>query len=97
MFHLPQDGKDEFKLTLDDYDTNPPSGEESNSEAANHPLQVKDDLIGSKDDVRKCHALLELLSTEVGYLFDLKVLVTVSRSDWPVLAKFIVARSSGVP
>jgi hypothetical protein len=97
LFHMPQDGEDDIKLTLDDYDTNPPSGEESSSEAANHPLQVKDDLIGSKDDVRKCHALLELLSTEVGYLFDLKVLVTVSRSDWPVLGKFIVARSSGVP
>lgn len=77
LFHMPQDGEDDIKLTLDDYDTNPPSGEESSSEAANHPLQVKDDLIGSKDDVRKCHALLELLSTEVGYLFDLKVLVTV--------------------
>ncbi|KAG1759832.1 hypothetical protein EDD22DRAFT_782023 [Suillus occidentalis] len=77
LFHMPQDGEDDIKLTLDDFDTNPPSGEESSSEAANHPLQVKDNLIGSKDDVRKCHALLELLSTEVGYLFDLKVLVTV--------------------
>lgn len=77
LFHMPQDGEDDIQLTLDDYDANPPSGEESSSEAANHPLQVKDDLIGSKDDVRKCHALLELLSTEVGYLFDLKVLVTV--------------------
>jgi hypothetical protein len=85
---MPQDGsdkEDDAKLKkLNDYN-NAAEGEESISEAADHPLQAKDDLIGSKDDVRKCHALLELLSTEVGYLLDLKVLVTVSRSDWPVL------------
>ncbi|KAG1840092.1 hypothetical protein DFJ58DRAFT_811222 [Suillus subalutaceus] len=81
LFHLPQDGsdkEDDTKLKkLNNYHKNLPEGEESSSEAADHPLQAKDDLIGSKDDVRKCHALLELLSTEVGYLFDLKVLVTV--------------------
>lgn len=81
MFHIPQDGsdkEDDARLKkLNDYHKNPPEGEELSSEAADHPLQAKDDLIGSKDDVRKCHALLELLSTEVGYLFDLKVLVTV--------------------
>lgn len=80
LFHMPQDGsdkEDDAKLKkLNDYN-NAAEGEESISEAADHPLQAKDDLIGSKDDVRKCHALLELLSTEVGYLLDLKVLVTV--------------------
>lgn len=30
-----------------------------------------------KDDIRKYHALLELLSTEVSYLRDLKALITV--------------------
>ncbi|KAG1783166.1 hypothetical protein EV702DRAFT_959925 [Suillus placidus] len=83
LFHMPQDGsdkEDDAKLKkLHGYHENlpVPEGEETSSETANHPLQAKDDLIGSKDDVRKCHALLELLSTEVGYLFDLKVLVTV--------------------
>ncbi|KAG1815563.1 uncharacterized protein BJ212DRAFT_1357253 [Suillus subaureus] len=81
LFHMPQDGsdkEDDAKLKkLIDYRKNPPEEEDSSSEAADHPLQAKDDLVGSKDDVRKCHALLELLSTEVGYLFDLKVLVTV--------------------
>ncbi|KAG1755533.1 hypothetical protein EDB19DRAFT_1625685 [Suillus lakei] len=81
LFHMPQDGsdkEDDGKLEkLNGYHKNAPEGEESNSEAANHLLQAKDDLTGNKDDVRKCHALLELLSTEVGYLFDLKVLVTV--------------------
>lgn len=80
---MPQDDsdkEDDGKLKkLNGHHKNP--AEESSSEAADHPLQGKDDdLVGSKDDVRKCHALLELLSTEVGYLFDLKVLVTVSRS-----------------
>lgn len=81
MFHMPEDGSDKEDDTrlkkLDDHHKNTSEGEESSLEAADHPLQAKDDLIGSKDDVRKCHALLELLSTEVGYLFDLKVLVTV--------------------
>ncbi|KAG1833421.1 hypothetical protein EV424DRAFT_1365283 [Suillus variegatus] len=80
LFHMPQDDsdkEDDGKLKkLNGHHKNP--AEESSSEAADHPLQGKDDdLVGSKDDVRKCHALLELLSTEVGYLFDLKVLVTV--------------------
>ncbi|KAG2369598.1 hypothetical protein BDR07DRAFT_1476712 [Suillus spraguei] len=81
LFHMPEDGSDKEDDTrlkkLSDHHKNTPEGEESSLEAADHPLQAKDDLIGSKDDVRKCHALLELLSTEVGYLFDLKVLVTV--------------------
>jgi hypothetical protein len=33
-----------------------------------------------KDNVRKYHALMELLTTEVGYLQDLRALVTVSQT-----------------
>ncbi|KAG2156208.1 hypothetical protein DEU56DRAFT_723514 [Suillus clintonianus] len=81
LFHIPQDSsyiEDDDKLgKLNSYRKNPPGGVESSLEAANHPLQAKEDLLGNKDDVRKCHALSELLSTEVGYLFDLKILVTV--------------------
>ncbi|KAG0709788.1 hypothetical protein DFH29DRAFT_793279 [Suillus ampliporus] len=81
LFHLAQDNSDkeddDKPKRLNGYRNDPPEGEESSSEAANHPLQAKADLIGNKDNVRKCHALSELLSTEVGYLFDLKVLVTV--------------------
>ncbi|KAG2154943.1 uncharacterized protein EDB93DRAFT_1051011, partial [Suillus bovinus] len=80
LFHMQDDSDkedDAMLKKLDGHNKNPPEWQESSSEAADHPLPAKHDLIGSKDDVRKCHALLELLSTEVGYLFDLKVLVTV--------------------
>ncbi|KAG6821574.1 hypothetical protein H0H93_000083 [Arthromyces matolae] len=40
----------------------------------------------SKDDIRKYHALKELLDTEVGYLLDLRALVTVYLRILPTLA-----------
>ncbi|KAG6854873.1 hypothetical protein C0991_012063 [Blastosporella zonata] len=40
----------------------------------------------SKDDIRKYHALKELLDTEVGYLLDLRALVTVYLRIIPTLA-----------
>lgn len=90
MFHMPQDSSaeeeedddddDDGKLEkLTDYRKNFSGGEESSSDAVNDSPQVKDDL--PKDDLRKYHAFLELLSTEVGYVLDLKILVTV-RSGW---------------
>jgi hypothetical protein len=36
------------------------------------------DVEKAKDDIRKYHALMELLATEVSYLADLRVLVSVS-------------------
>ncbi|KAF5388013.1 hypothetical protein D9615_000544 [Tricholomella constricta] len=40
----------------------------------------------AKDDIRKYHALKELLDTEVGYLLDLRALVTVYLRILPTLA-----------
>jgi hypothetical protein len=68
-----EDGDKLEKLT--DYRKNFSGGEESSSDSVNDSPQVKDDL--PKDDLRKYHAFLELLSTEVGYFLDLKILVTV--------------------
>jgi hypothetical protein len=36
----------------------------------------------AKDDVRKYHALMELLTTEVSYLADLRALFSVSTPDF---------------
>lgn len=76
---MPQDSSDkedddEFER-LSGYSKNSLDGEVSNPSTSNHSLRAKDGL--AKDDIRKCHALLELLSTEVGYFLDLKILVTV--------------------
>ncbi|CAA7260054.1 unnamed protein product [Cyclocybe aegerita] len=48
----------------------------------------------NKDAVRKFHALKELLATEVGYLMDLKALVTVYLRNLPTLVARPVATSS---
>ncbi|EGN93024.1 hypothetical protein SERLA73DRAFT_172380 [Serpula lacrymans var. lacrymans S7.3] len=42
-------------------------------------------IIGKKDFARKYHALMELLTTETGYLIDLRILVTVYLRLLPVL------------
>jgi len=39
----------------------------------------------NKDDIRRYHALMELLSTEVGYLMDLRALVNVSNFRDPCM------------
>src|SRR4051812_36519012 len=43
------------------------------------PEQSPETIQARKDYVRRYHGLMELLTTEVGYLLDLRVLVTVSR------------------
>ncbi|KAJ3506743.1 hypothetical protein NLJ89_g6701 [Agrocybe chaxingu] len=48
----------------------------------------------NKDAVRKFHALKELLATEVGYLMDLKALVTVYLRNLPTLVARPVSTSS---
>lgn len=81
LFHLPHDSsdKDDDDDDLEELNDSRKNSEESNSDSANHQPQAKHDL--AKDDMRKYHALLELLSTEVGYFLDLKILVTV-RPGW---------------
>jgi hypothetical protein len=41
------------------------------------------DVAKAKDDVRKYHALMELLSTELSYLEDLRALFSVGASGFP--------------
>jgi hypothetical protein len=48
-----------------------------------------------KDNIRKYYALKELLATEVGYLLDLRALVTVSVSAHLFLYVFI--STTGIP
>ncbi|OAX44505.1 hypothetical protein K503DRAFT_729141 [Rhizopogon vinicolor AM-OR11-026] len=87
LFHIPQDSSDKEDDDnlgrLNGYRKNSFDMEESRPEAVNHLPQAKDGL--AKDDVRKCHALLELLSTEIGYFLDLKILVTVYLRLLPIL------------
>ena len=82
-FHMPYDDSDKDDDDevegLTGYSKDSLRGEESSLEAPNNPTRAKDDL--ALDDARKCHALFELLSTEVGYLLDLKILVNV-RPGW---------------
>lgn len=68
LFHVLQDGSDN----------------EDEDEALEEPEREQSDLVHwhfkelrQKDDARRAHALVELLSTEVGYLADLRVLVNV--------------------
>lgn len=85
LFHLPHDSSDKEEEEEDDDDDLEEmndyhkNSEESSSDSANHQPQATHGL--AKDDMRKYHALLELLSTEVGYFLDLKILVTV-RPGW---------------
>lgn len=45
------------------------------------------DVEKAKDDVRKYHALMELLTTEVSYLADLRALFSVSAPDFSSISK----------
>ena len=53
------------------------SGSQSTSES-NSSSQSKPGSESTQDDIRRCHALMELLTTEVAYLMDLRALVNVS-------------------
>ncbi|KAG6336527.1 hypothetical protein ID866_2549 [Astraeus odoratus] len=48
------------------------------------PLRLSTSSV-SKEDARRCHALVELLSTELAYLIDLRILVCVYLRSLPVL------------
>ncbi|KAG9317464.1 hypothetical protein JVU11DRAFT_1666, partial [Chiua virens] len=48
-------------------------------------LPCQDHLFAERDAARRFHALSELLSTELGYLFDLRILVSVYLRLLPVL------------
>jgi hypothetical protein len=66
VFHIPQDPSDNEEESPKEVPTEPPV------ERENHDPEA------AKDYVRRYHALMELLTTEIRYLIDLRVLVTVS-------------------
>lgn len=81
IFHISNEGytdnEDNGSLTTE---TRERSHEETSAEggSSDHSLDVRWHSEKSKDNIRKYHALMELLTTEVGYLIDLRALVTVS-------------------
>jgi hypothetical protein len=72
IFHIPHDLSDN-----EDEGAHVNSASTDRSGASVHSLE---EIKTCKDDVRRFHVLTELLTTEVGYLLDLRVLITVSRS-----------------
>ncbi|KAF8897688.1 hypothetical protein BD779DRAFT_1667625 [Infundibulicybe gibba] len=70
IFHIPHE------VISDNEDNGPNLSHHSNEEMSGE----------GSDSVRKYYALMELLTTEVGYLQDLKVLVTIYLHNLPTLA-----------
>jgi hypothetical protein len=69
VFHIPQDPEDNEEESSKEVPAEP-----------SPPVEPREhhDPEAAKDYVRRYHALMELLTTEIGYLIDLRVLVTVS-------------------
>jgi hypothetical protein len=79
-FHIPLDGSSDQEDDLDEHtlhstrsdgETTPGGSTTDHSSEENWCKETK------KDDARRYHALMELLMTEIGYLRDLRSLVTV--------------------
>ena len=83
IFHLLSDNEDDAAgdMLNTELQRSATSGSQTTSESitsfgSSHNI----DSTSSKDNVRRYHALMELLSTEVGYLMDLRALVNVRDS-----------------
>ncbi|TFK75756.1 hypothetical protein BDN72DRAFT_831194 [Pluteus cervinus] len=76
IFHLPNLTDDEIMRPLSESPQ-----DESIELGCDSPVPEK-----YKDDIRKYHALMELLSTEAGYLDDLRALVTIYLRGLPGLS-----------
>lgn len=83
LFHLAEDGSDGEEGdrdvdTVDDHDTMEDFHRSSHSDGGTHDHHTSNgSLSWSREDMKRYHVLMELLSTEVGYLMDLQALVTV--------------------
>jgi hypothetical protein len=78
IFHLVRDPSPDFEDITDARVTaSPEPMQESSAEGSLIDFGPVSHSEKAKDDLRKYHALKELLNTEVGYLLDLRALVTV--------------------
>lgn len=85
LFHIEHDVSDSEDVVIPGSESpgkicNEELGSEESTESSTDPDHLTREWSRekSKDDVRKHYALMELLTTEVGYLLDLRVLVSVS-------------------
>lgn len=81
IFHIPHDGSTDTEDASPRMTGSPEHTNEELSVEGSWSDNESDDTWHSekaKDDIRKYHALSELLTTEIGYLLDLTALVTVS-------------------
>ncbi|KAF8914188.1 hypothetical protein CPB84DRAFT_1840921 [Gymnopilus junonius] len=76
------DGPDLLFRVADDAEEPSPEGSWSDHDSIEDVLDAE----RNKDALRKYHALKELLATELGYLTDLKAMVTVYLRNLPTLA-----------
>jgi len=78
LFHIPRDPSPDSEPASSPSEPASPEPMSRPECGLNHPdFDRACHIEKVKDDLRKYHALNELLSTEVGYLLDLKALVTV--------------------
>jgi hypothetical protein len=87
LFHIPHDGhsdnEDEENGIDGNHENSPDSTANGTSQGGSSTDRSSEGWEGSakrKDDMRRYHALMELLTTEEGYLVDLRALVTVCYS-----------------
>ncbi|KAF8969441.1 hypothetical protein BDZ97DRAFT_1962287 [Flammula alnicola] len=73
-------------VICDKNDESSPEGPSPAGSWSDHSIEGIWETERNKDALRKFHALKELLATEVGYLMDLKALVTVYLRNLPALA-----------
>ncbi|KAG6903483.1 hypothetical protein C0995_005506 [Termitomyces sp. Mi166 len=83
LFHIPHDGTDTEDSSSPRLIGSPERFPEDSSWS--EPDDPRQSSHKTKDDIRKYHALKELLDTEVGYLLDLRALVTVYLRILPTL------------
>ena len=83
IFHLPgavpTDNEDDGIILCDNLNTSSREEPSPVGSWSDHSIEDIWETERHKDSIRKYHALKELLSTEVGYLVDLRFLVTASR------------------
>jgi hypothetical protein len=79
-FHIPLDGGSEEENDLDrvhEYTLESTRSDGETGSTTDHSSEENWSKETKKDDARRYHALMELLTTEMGYLRDLRSLVTV--------------------
>lgn len=77
LFHIPHDGEDGNKRHGEESETYVDEDGSPDGSWSDHTPDDASSTRTPKDVIRKYHAMKELLATEIGYLTDLKALVTV--------------------